>query len=80
MQDFDVFVLEGLFLLCTLLRVSRQGVNSSIGFALTVIDLEVAMREFLSPANLSEAQTISIHELADVVVAGKHKNFMLKAL
>ena len=80
MQDCDVFVSEGLFLLCTLLRVSRQGVSSSISFALTIIDLEVVTREFLSPANLSGAQTLRIHEPAEVVVVGKHEDFMLRAL
>ena len=80
MQDFDVLVSEGLFLLCTSLRVSRQGVSSSIGFALTIIDSEVVTREFLSPANLSGAQTLCIHEPAEVVVVGKHEDFMLRAL
>ena len=80
MQDFDVLVLEGLFLLCTSLKVLRQGVSSSIGFALTIIDLEVVTREFLSPANLFGAQTLCIYELAEVVVVGKHENFMLRAL
>ena len=78
-QDFDVLVLEGLFLLCISLRVSKQGVSSSISFALAIIDLEVVTREFLSPANLSGAQTLRIHKPAEVVVIGKHEDFMLKA-
>ena len=65
MQDFDVLVSEGLFLFCTLLEVLRQGVSSSIGFALTIINLEVVMKEFLSLANLSRAQTLCIHEPAE---------------
>ena len=79
MQDFDLLVSEGLFLLYTSLWVSRQSVSSSIGFALTIIDSEAVMREFLSTANLSGAQTLCIHEPAEVVVVGKHEDFMLKA-
>ena len=79
-QDFDVLILEGVFFLCTLLRVLRQGVSSSIGFALSIIDSKVVTKEFLSPANLSGAQTLCIHEPAKVVVVGKYKNFMLRAI
>ena len=80
MQNFDVLVLKGLFFLCILLGVSRQDVSSFIGFALIIIDLEVVTREFLSPANLFGAQTLRIHEPTEVVVVGKHENFMLRAL
>ena len=80
MQDFDVLVLEGLFLFYILLGILRQGVSSSIGFALTIINSEVVIREFLSRANLSGAQTLHIHEPAEVVVVSKHENFMLRAL
>ena len=79
-QDLNVLVLEGFFLLCTLLRVLRQGVISSIGFVLTIIDSEVVTREFLSPANLFRVQTLCIHELAEVVVVDNHEDFMLRAL
>ena len=76
-QDFDVLILESLFLFCTLLRVLRQGVSSYICFILTIIDLEVVTREFLGPADLSRAQTLCIHKLTEVVVVGKHEDFML---
>ena len=80
MQDFDVLCSEGLFLFCTSLRVSRQGISSSVSFALTIIDLEVVTREFLGPADLSGAQTLCIHELLEVVMVGKQEDFMLRAL
>ena len=35
------------------------------------------MREFLSPADLSEAQTFHIYELVEVIVVGKYENFLL---
>ena len=80
MQDFVDFCLKGLFLLSTPLKVSKQGINSSISLALTIIDLELVMKEFLSPADLFGAQTLYVHELLEVVMVGKHENFMLRAL
>ena len=79
MHDFDVLCLEGLFLLSIPLRVSRQDIDSSISLALTIIDLEVVTREFLSLANLSLAQTLHVHKLLEVVMVGKYKDFMSRA-
>ena len=79
MQDFNVLVSEGLFIFCTLLRVSREDVSSSINFTLIIIDSEVVTREFLGPAKLPGAQTLLIHKLVEVLVVGKYKNFMLRA-
>ena len=80
MQDFDVFCSEGVFFLSVPLGISRQGISSSISFALTIINLKVVTREFLGPADLSGAQTLCVHELSEVVMVGKHKDFMSKAL
>ena len=80
MQNLDVLRLEGLFLLSTPLRVSRQGIGSSVSLALTIVDSEVVTRELLGPADLSRAQTLRVHEPAEVVVVGKHENFMSRAL
>ena len=80
MQDFDVFGAEGFFFFYILLRVLRQGINSSVSLAVTIVDLEVVTRQFLSLADLFGAQILRIHELLEVVMVGKHKNFMSKAL
>ena len=80
MQNLDVFRSEGLFLLSTLLRVSKQGIDSPVSLALTIVDLEVVIRELLGLADLSEAQTFHVHEPAEVVVVGKHENIMSRAL
>ena len=80
MQDFDIVSSEGLFLLCTLLKVLRQGVSSSISFALTIVNLEVVIREFLGPADWFGIQTLCIHKPVKVVMVGKHKDSMLGAL
>ena len=80
MQDFDVLCSEGVFFLNAPLGVSRQGISSSVSFALTIINSEVVPREFLGPADLPGAQTLCIHELLEVVIVGKHENFMSRAL
>ena len=54
-QDFDIFCLESLFFLRTLLKISKQGISSFVSFALIIIDLKMVMREFLGPANLLAA-------------------------
>ena len=71
MEDFDVLSLEDLFFFCTLLRVSKQSVISSISLALTIIDLKIVTREFLSSADLSRAQILCVYKLTEVVVIGK---------
>ena len=80
MHDFDVLCLEGVFFLSVPLGVSRQGINSSVSFTLTIIDSEVVTREFLGPADLSGAQTLRINESSKVVMVGKHEDFMSRAL
>ena len=80
MQDFDVLFSKGVFFLSVPLGISRQGISNSVSFALMIIDLKVVTREFLGSAGLSRAQTLCIHELLKVVIVGKHKDFMSRAL
>ena len=77
MQDFDILGAEGFFLLCTLLRISRQGISSPVSLALTIVNSEVVAKEFLGPADLSGAQTLRLHEPAEVVVVGEYEHLML---
>ena len=80
MQNLDIICSKSLFLLSTPLKVSRQGIGSSVSLALIIIDLEVVAREFLSPADLSGAQTLRVHELSEVVMVDKHKDFISRTL
>ena len=80
MQDFDVLGSEGVFLLSALLKIPRQGINSPVSLALTMVDLKVVNREFLSLADLSGAQTFRVHKSSKVVIIGKYKNFMSRVL
>ena len=54
-QNLDVLRLKGLFLLGTPLRISKQGIGSSVSLALTIVDLEVVTKELLGPTDLSGA-------------------------
>ena len=73
MKDFDVLDAKGFFLLCTLLRVSRQSINSSVSHTLTIIDPEVITWEFLSPTNLFRAQILYVYEPVEVDVVNEYK-------
>ena len=78
-QNLDVLHSEGFFLLSTLLRISKQGIGSSVSLTLTIVDLEVVTRELLGPADLFGAQTLRVHEPAEVVIVGKYEQLMLGA-
>ena len=79
-KNFDVLGSESLFFLCTLLKVSRQGIGSFISLALTIIDLKVVTREVLSQVDLPKAQTLQVYELAEVVVVGEYEYLIHRAL
>ena len=51
-QDFDVFCLKGVIFFSIPLGILKQGISSSVSFALTIIDSEVVTREFLGPVDL----------------------------
>ena len=79
MQNFQVFGLKSFFFFNTLLGILRQGVSSSICVVLAKINLDMITEKFLSPADLSRTQNLCIHKLLEVIIVGKHENFMLKA-
>ena len=78
MLDLDVLGTEGLFLFCTLLRLSKQGISSSIHLVLMIVYLEVVIREFLGPADFFGVQTLRVYEPAEVVMIGEYKHLMLR--
>lgn len=48
--------------------------NSSICFLPIVIDLEVVLREFLGPADLSRTQALYLHRMPKVIIIADNKN------
>ncbi len=79
MQDLYILSLEDLFFFNTPLEVLKQGISSSISFALLIINWKVVPWQFLSLPDLPRAQAFCIHEAFEVVVVCKHKNFMFAA-
>ena len=78
-QNLDVLYSEGFFLLSTLLKVLKQGIGSSVSLALTIIDLKIVAREFLSPTDLSGAQILCLQKPTEVVVVDEYEHLMLRS-
>ena len=79
-ENFDVFDSKCFFLFYTLLKVSKQGISSSIYLVLIIIDLKMVTEKFLSLTDLFRAETLCIYKPLEVIIVDKHENFMLKAL
>ena len=52
------------------LREAREGVYSTVCFALTIIDLKMILKELLGLPDLARAQTLHVHEPTEVVMVG----------
>ena len=77
MKNFGVLSSKLFFLIVALLIEAREGVRSSIYFSLIVVNPKIVMREFLSLADLSGAETLCIHKLAKVVIVGQDEELVL---
>lgn len=63
MKNLEVFIVKSFFLSLAFLSKAIQGISRNISFFLTIIDLEVVLREFLGFVDLMRAQAFSIYEL-----------------
>ena len=79
MENLDVFSSKLFIFILAPLREARESICSPVGLALTIIDPKVIFGELLSPTDLSGAQALRIHELTEVIMVGKHQNFLLIA-
>ena len=70
MENLGVLSTKLFFLIMAPLGEVRKGICSTICLALTIIDSKMIMREFLSLADLSKAQTLRVHEPTEVVMVG----------
>ena len=78
-ENLGVLSSKLFFLIIAPLREAREGVCSTVCLALTIINSKVVTREFLSPADLSGAQTLCVHEPMEVVMVGKQQKVVLVA-
>ncbi len=79
MKNLGVFSLENFFLGLASREKAKQSISRSICFFLIIIDWEMVSEWFLGLADLSEAQTICIHELTEVIIVGKKKQCVFAA-
>ena len=77
MKNSSVLSPKLFFFILVSLKKSRQYICSPICLALTIINPKIIPGELLGPTDLPRAQTLHIHETAEVVVIGEHKNFVL---
>ncbi len=79
MENLGVLISGSLFLSLASLGEVRQGISHSISLFLMIIDLEVILREFLGPVDLTRAQAFCIHELIEIIMVSKDKDFIFVA-
>ena len=79
MKDLAILSSELLLLILVSLRKPRQGICSRIHLTLTIVNLEIVLREFLGPADLSRAQALCIYERTEVIVIRKDENLIFAA-
>ncbi len=76
MKNLGIFISESLFLSLASLGEARQGINQNISLSLTIIDLEVVLRERLGSTDLTRAQTFRIHELTEDTIVSKDEDLV----
>ncbi len=79
MKNLGVLISENLFFGLASLKEVIQGISRSITLFLIIIDLEVVSRELLGPADLTRAQTLCIHESAEVIMVSKYEDLIFAA-
>ena len=65
-------------LLHPLIKV-REGVCSSMGFALTIINPKMIYKTLMCLPKLTKTQTLSIHKLSKIIIIIQDKKFIFKA-
>ncbi len=76
MKNLSILISEHFFLSLASLGEARQSISRSISFSLTIIDLEVVLKELLGPADLTRAQAFYIHESTEVIMVSKDENLV----
>ena len=77
MENLGILSSKLFFFIRAPLREAKESICSPVGLALTIIDPKVISGERLSPTDLSRAQALCIYESTEVIMVGKHQNFVL---
>ena len=75
MENLEVFISKSLFFGLTSLREVKQGISCNISLSLAIIDFKMVLKKLLSLADLTRTQILYIHELAEVIMVSKDKDF-----
>ncbi len=78
-KNLSIFNSKSFFLGLTSLWEVKQSILHSISFFLTIIGLEVVLRELWGLADLTRAQTLWNYKLVEVIIISKDKNFIFAA-
>ncbi len=79
-KNLSILILERFFLGLASLGEAKQSISRSISFSLTIIDLEVVLRELLGLADLIRAKAFCIHKSTEVIMINKDENLVFSAL
>ena len=77
MKDLAVLSLELIFFILASLEKPWQSICSRIWLVLAIIDSKMVSKELLGSTDLSEAQTLCIHEIIEIIVVRKDKNLLV---
>ena len=76
MKNTAIFSSELICFILVFLGKPQQSIFSYICLALTIINAKIVVKELLGLANLSEAQTLCIYRITEVIVVRKDKNLL----
>lgn len=79
MKNLRILIFKSFFLNLAFPGKGRQHISSSISFSLMIIYLEVVLREFLYPVDLTKTETFCIHKLVEVIIVSKDKDLVFVA-
>ena len=79
-KNLSILILKDFFLSLAFLWEAKQSISCNICFFLTIIYLEMILREFLGSTNLTKTQVFHIYKSAKVIIISKDKNFVFTVL
>ncbi len=79
MKNLGILISKCFLLNLAYLEETKQSINHSISFFLTIIDLKMVLRELLGLTDLARAQTFRIHESTEVIIVSKDEKLLFAA-
>lgn len=79
-KNLRIPIFKSFFLSLAFLGKARQYISSPISFSLMIIYLEMVLREFFYPVDLTKTETFCIYELVKVIIVSKDKDLVFAAI